>query len=127
MSERQTVKANTAEPLEEYRIWDASFAPDGKTFAAVSSLNGRGEISLYKSEYDATITPELKKLFETRRLSTNPEENKNDKLEEFQTRGAERVAELKFDTALYSVAFSPDGKTIAASGAPSRSGENRLR
>ncbi|MDF1852187.1 MAG: DUF1549 domain-containing protein [Verrucomicrobiales bacterium] len=104
-------------PAMEGRIWDASFAPDGKTFVAVSSLNGKGEISLYRSEYDATITSELKKLFETVRRSTNAAENKDDKIEEFQTRGAERLAQLKFDTALYSVAFSPDGKTIAAAGA----------
>ncbi len=49
------------------RIWDAAFAPDGKTFVAVSSLNGKGQIHLFKSEYDATISPELKKLFETAR------------------------------------------------------------
>ncbi|MCG8599084.1 MAG: DUF1549 domain-containing protein [Verrucomicrobiales bacterium] len=104
-------------PAMKGRIWDADFVPDGKTFAAVSSLDGKGEISLYKSEYDATITPELKKLFETVRRSTNAAENKDDKIEEFQTRGAERIAKVDVGTALYSVAFSSDGKTIAAAGA----------
>ncbi|MDF1860942.1 MAG: DUF1549 domain-containing protein [Verrucomicrobiales bacterium] len=104
-------------PALKGRIWDAAFAPDGKTFAAVSSLNGKGQIGIYKSEYDATITPELKKLFETVRRSTNAADNKDDKIEEFQTRGAEQIAKLDFDTALYSVAFSHDGKTIAAAGA----------
>lgn len=104
-------------PAMKGRLWDADFSPDGKTFATVSSLDGKGEISLYKSEYDATITPELKKLFETVRRSTNAAENKDDKIEEFQTRGAERIAKVDVGTALYSVAFSPDGKTIAAAGA----------
>ncbi len=104
-------------PAMKGRIWDASFSPDGKTFVAVSSLDGKGEISLFKSEYDATITPELKKLFETVRRSTDPAANKNDKIEEFQTRGAERLAKVEVDTSIYSVAFSPDGKTIAVAGA----------
>lgn len=104
-------------PALEGRIWSAAFAPNGKTFVAVSSLDAKGQIGIYKSEYDATITPELKKLFETVRRSTNADENKDDKIEEFQTRGAEQIAKLALDTALYSVAFSPDGKTIAAAGA----------
>ncbi|MGB0242013.1 MAG: DUF1549 domain-containing protein [Verrucomicrobiales bacterium] len=101
-------------PAMKGRIWDVAFRPDGKQFVAVSSLDGSGEISLYQSEYDATITPELKKLFETVRRSTNAEENKDDKIEEFHTRGAKRLAKLDVDAAAFSVAYSPDGKTIAA-------------
>ena len=101
-------------PAMKGRIWDVAFHPDGKQFVAVSSLDGSGEISLYQSEYDAAITPELKKLFETVRRSTNAEENKDDKIEEFHTRGAKRLARFDVDAAAFSVAYSPDGKTIAA-------------
>ena len=71
-------------PAMRGRIWSVAFSPNGKQFAAVSSLNGSGQINLYKSEYDATITPELKTLFETARR--NPDGNITDPtIEEFHT------------------------------------------
>ena len=65
-------------PAMKGRIWDAAFRPDGKQFVAVSSLNGKGQVNIYDSVYDATITPELKKLFETVRRSPRPGENKSE-------------------------------------------------
>jgi len=101
-------------PAMKGRIWDVAFRPDGKQFAAVSSLNGKGQVNIYQSEYDATITPELKKLFETVRRSPDAKANKNDAIDEFQTRNAKLIKSIDIDTAIFSVAYSPDGKTIAA-------------
>ena len=103
-------------PAMRGRIWSVVFSPNGKQFAAVSSLNGSGQINLYKSEYDATITPELKTLFETARR--NPDGNITDpKIEEFHTRGADLLHSVDVDAAVFSVAFSTDGKTVAAASA----------
>lgn len=96
------------------RIWSAAFAPDGKSFAAVSSLNGQGQVNLYKSDYDATITPELKKLFETARRNPDGSKNINPKIEAFHTRGAKLSYSLDVDSPVFSVAYSPDGQTVAA-------------
>ncbi len=96
------------------RIWSAAFAPDAKSFAAASSLNGLGQIKLYKSDYDATITPELKKRFETARRNPDGTKNIDPKIEEFHTRGAEELHSFDIDSPVFSVAFSPDGKTVAA-------------
>jgi WD40 repeat protein len=104
-------------PAMKGRIWDAAFAPDGKTFAAVSSLDATGQIHLFKSEYDATITPELKKLFETVQRAPDSEGKVDPVLDEFYTRGAELLKGLDLPAAMYSVAFAPDGKTIATGGA----------
>lgn len=99
-------------PAMKGRIWDAAFAPDGKTFVAVSSLDGRGQVHLYRSEYDATITPELKKLFETAR--SGADQAKSDPaIDEFQTRGAELIKGIDLPSAAFSVTFSPNGQTIA--------------
>lgn len=106
-------------PAMKGRIWSVAFAPDGKRFAAVSSLNGTGQINLYQSEYDATITPELKKLFETAR--ENPDGNITvPEIEEFHTRGANLLHSIDVDAAVFSVAFSADGKTVAAASADGR-------
>jgi WD40 repeat protein len=104
-------------PAMKGRIWDVAFAPDGKTFAAVSSLNGEGQVHLFRSEYDATITPELKTLFETARSSPEGAGATDPKIEEFQTRGAELIKGIDLKAAMYSVAFSPDGKTLVTGGA----------
>ena len=96
------------------RIWSAAFAPDGKTFAAVSSLNGKGQINIYKSDYDATITPELKELFETARRNPDGTKNIEPDIEAFHTKGAELLHSMDVDSSVFSVAFSPDGKTVAA-------------
>lgn len=101
-------------PSMKGRIWSAAFAPDGKTFASVSSFNGLGQINLYRSEYDATITEDLKKRFETARRNPDGSKNIDPVIEKFQTDGAKLLHSLDLDSPVFSVAYSPDGKTIVA-------------
>ncbi|MBU6300501.1 MAG: DUF1549 domain-containing protein [Verrucomicrobia bacterium] len=102
-------------PAMEGRIWATAFRPDGKSFAAGASLDGRGSVHFYRSDYDATLTAELKRAMEQANVRPGSAEYKL--IEEFQTRGAEQTGALKLDSAVYALAWSPDGSTVVAAGA----------
>ncbi len=101
-------------PAMEGRIWATAFRPDGKSFAAGSSLDGRGAVHFYRSDYDATLTPELKRAME--QANVRPGSSDYKLIEEFQTRGAEQTGALKLDASIYALAWSPDSATVAAAG-----------
>ena len=88
------------------RIFDVSFRRDGKFFAVASSLNERGELRVYESEDSAAKEKEK---------SAKEEEKKEEEKDKKPTEGK---ALWRFDVEdrLYSVAFSPDGKTVAVGG-----------
>jgi len=99
-------------PAMPGRIFGVDFSADGKRLVACSSYNGRGALHLYSSDYDSTVSDELKKAFE------KPLDGKSKKLsDEYQAEGIKRLAKVSLNTALYATAFSPDGETVAAAGA----------
>ena len=100
-------------PAMKGRIWDVDMSADGKKAAAVSSLNGSGTISLFASEYDSGIPEDIKKIF-----GKTPGNDEKKKLEEYWGREVKVLHSIEVpDTEMFSVAFSPDGNTLAASGA----------
>jgi WD40 repeat protein/mono/diheme cytochrome c family protein len=99
-------------PAMPGRIFGIDFSTNGKRLAACSSYNGEGALHLYSSDYDSTVSDELKKAFE------KPLDGKSKKLSaEYQAEGIKRLAKVSLSTALYTTAFSPDGETVAAAGA----------
>ncbi|MEZ5432242.1 MAG: DUF1549 domain-containing protein [Verrucomicrobiales bacterium] len=103
-------------PAMEGRIWSVAYAPDGKRFAAVSSLNGKGWVNIYGMELADTAIPEVvKKAFEKVATQRSPEEVKA--VEDYYTKDVKLIQSVAVpDAALFAVAFSPDGRTVAASG-----------
>ncbi len=69
---------------------------------------------MYSAAFDSTIPTNILKAYEKVASTYTPEEKTA--IEEFLTKDVKLIAGVKFNDAIYSVAFSPDGKTVAAGG-----------
>ena len=106
-------------PPMEGRIFAVDYSEDGKLIAAASSLNGRGAVSIYTGEFDATIPELLLKAYAGKIASAYTAQEKQ-AIEAFTTAEVKRVAEIKFNGGVYALAFSPDAQTVAAAGEDGR-------
>ena len=102
------------------RIFSVSYSRDGNRFAAGSSLDGRGEVVVYGAVQSKTPTNIVAILKKPVAKQTAEEKAA---LGKFQSEGAELVSKITLtNSAVYTVAFSPDGKIIAAAG-----GDGKIR
>ena len=97
------------------RVFDVTVSKSGTRIAAVSALDGQGELAIYSYEFDTALPDDIKKINEKRVQQRNAAEQT--KLDEYRTKNISRITQILLDqAALYAVAFSPDGKTVAAAG-----------
>jgi WD40 repeat protein/mono/diheme cytochrome c family protein len=103
-------------PAMAGRVHSVAISGDGRRIAAGSSLDGAGAVNVYSYEFDTALPDDIKAIMSKVSESRSPAEK--EKLRKYQTEGAKLIS--KFDlpqTAVYAVAFRPDGKALAASGA----------
>ena len=78
------------------RIFGLDFAPEGKKIIAGSSYNGTGSVHLYQSDYDSSVSDELKKAFE------RPLDGNSKKLSgEYHTKEVKLLAKVSLGTAVF--------------------------
>lgn len=97
------------------RVFGVAVSSNAKRIAAVSSLDGRGELVVYSYEFDTTLPNDLKAISAKRVRDRSAQEQQ--KLDAYRTNGIKQIAQVKTDTAsLYAVAFHPGNTLVAAAG-----------
>ena len=109
-------------PALEGRVFAVDFNHDGSRVAAGSSLDGNGHIGLFELDPNQKPSDEIKKILVKPTHQRSGDETK--KLTDYYRASVRDIARLDFPgNGIYTVAFSPDGDTLAAAGAD---GEVRL-
>ena len=97
------------------RIFDLEVSKDGKRIVAVSSLDGKGYVSVFSYEFDPTVSKELKAI-----LSKQPRQwnaNQRKVVDAYNKAGVKQIAKREIPlSSLYSVSINPNGKTLALGG-----------
>ena len=97
------------------RIFAVDYGPQGKRIVAGSSLNGMGTVNIYSSDFDGTLSKELKTIMEKTVSGRSAEEKL--KVAAFRTKDIRLLAHLSLPTGIYALSFHPGGNTIAVGGA----------
>jgi WD40 repeat protein len=98
------------------RIFAVSVSPDGKQFAAASSLDGQGHWAIYDYTFDTSLPEDIKGI--NQKVVTSRSAEEKDKLEAYLTAGVKIIAQGTLpQNALYSLAYASDGQALALAGA----------
>jgi WD40 repeat protein/mono/diheme cytochrome c family protein len=97
------------------RIFSVRYSKDGNVFAAGSALDGHGQVTLYSAKLPEKIPAAITAIQAKRVQNRKPGEIIQ--LDKFHNDGVKQIAKLDIPASgIYALAFSPDGKTLAAAG-----------
>jgi WD40 repeat protein len=97
------------------RVFSARFSADGKRIACGGGLDRTGEIVIASYDFTNDVPKELRQLMGKVPGARNADEQK--RLDEYKKSGIREVARIAVpQSAIYSVALTPDGAKVAAAG-----------
>jgi len=97
------------------RIFGLGYRGDGKRIAAGSSLDGRGFVAIYSSDFDGTLPDGMKGILA--KVSTARSAAEHKKIKEFHAKNIEQIATVDFDIPIYSLCWHPEKNEVAVGGA----------
>ena len=97
------------------RVYSVAVSSDGKRIASGSSLDGTGEVTINSYEFDTALPDGLKAIMAKVADTRSPEEKAQ--IVKYQHDGVREIARISLPkSAVYAVAFQPDGRVVAAAG-----------
>jgi WD40 repeat protein/mono/diheme cytochrome c family protein len=99
-------------PAMDGRIYAAEFAPDGKSFAAGSSLDGNGQVNFYNYDFNTEMPANILA------IEDKPGRTAEDKQleDDYFVSNTKLLGSLSFTGGIYALSYEPDGKTVAVAG-----------
>ena len=101
-------------PAMEGRIYAVHFAPDGKSFAAASSLDGKGAVHRYNYDFNTEMPAEFVAIESKDEGGRNADEKT--RLEAHYHSETKQLAAAPFPCGIYALRYKPDGTAIAIAG-----------
>ena len=97
------------------RVCDVRYRKDGKAFAAASALDGKGQVVIWAVDAAVAVPADVQKLYAKPAAQRTPQEE--NVLDKFESDNMKQVAKVDVaESGIYALAFTPDGKTLAAAG-----------
>ncbi|HET6407673.1 MAG TPA: c-type cytochrome domain-containing protein [Chthoniobacteraceae bacterium] len=99
-------------PAMEGRIYAVDFAPDGKSFAAGSSLDGKGAIHFYNYDFNTEMPTDILAI-EAKDSGARSDDEKK-KVQAHYATDVKQLGAVPLETGIYALCYSHDGSQVIA-------------